>query len=73
MKKMVLAIFFFVFKITNRKDKKIPPIRDPKTGNIIATSDKEIANELLKHFTRRLTNSQTFIKSLMVLIEISLK
>ena len=35
-----------VNKISNRPRKSIPPIRDPKTNNIIAKTDKEIADKI---------------------------
>ena len=37
-----------VNKISNRSTISIPPLRNPKTDEIIANSDKEIANELHK-------------------------
>ena len=41
-----------VKKISNRTSVSIPPLRNPKTDEIIATSDKEIADELHKFYCK---------------------
>ena len=47
-----------VNKITNKKSNQIPPLRNPRNDNIIATTDSEIASELHRHFTRDLTRNK---------------
>ena len=40
-----------VNKISNRETTSIPPLRDPKSDEVIATTDDEIANELHKFYS----------------------
>ena len=47
-----------VNKISNRKSTLIPPIRNPKTDEIIATTDTEIANTLHKYYCQPLKRNE---------------
>ena len=47
-----------VAKISIKKSNNIPPLRNIKTDEITATTDKEIANELHRHFTRSLVRNK---------------
>ena len=46
-----------VNKISNRSTISIPPLRNPKNDEIIATSDKEIADELHKFYCKPSTRN----------------
>ena len=47
-----------VSKISHRKVSQIPPIRDPKSNEIIAQTDMEIANKLHDHYTTPLKRNK---------------
>ena len=45
-------------KISQKKTNQIPPIRNPRNNEIIATTNEEISSELHRHFTRDLTRNK---------------
>ena len=45
-------------KISNNKSKNIPPIRDPSSDKIIATTDMEIADTLHKYYCKPLKRNE---------------
>ena len=47
-----------VNKLSNRKSTLIPPIRNPKTYEILATTDKEISNTLHKYYCQPLKRNE---------------
>ena len=47
------VFFDMVKKISHRQERQIPPLRDPKTDEIIAQTDIEIADKLHDHFGRK--------------------